>query len=140
LRLGQRTVCRWTWRFEEAWTRQRHVRCRCPRGHGPQFGTLAGSRTSQKSILQCQLFMESQPTKCIASINRPLYNIPPLPGSMQFDLASPDTEKAGQTLHRPQISASTFLHKDIVQLGHKNIVRQIVVCTVHCNIPEPQLD
>jgi hypothetical protein len=68
------------------------------------------------------------------------YNIPPLPGSIQFDLASPDTEKAGQTLPRPQISASTFLHQDIVQLDHKNMVRQIVVCTVHCNIPEPQLD
>lgn len=44
--------------------------------------------------------MESQRSESIASINGPLYSIPPLSGFVQFVLASPDTEIA------PQISES----------------------------------
>src|SRR5271154_4998577 len=44
--------------------------------------------------------MEAQRSESIASINGPLYSIPPLSGFVQFVLASPDTEIA------PQISES----------------------------------
>src|SRR5271154_5299821 len=44
--------------------------------------------------------MESLRSKCIASIDRHFYNIPPIPRSVQFVLASPDREIA------PQISPS----------------------------------
>jgi hypothetical protein len=55
-------------------------------------------RGSQKLMLECQDYMESQRSKCIESINQPLYNIPPLLGSVQFVLASPDTEMAPPNL------------------------------------------
>src|SRR5271154_885130 len=70
--------------------------------------------------------MESHCPKCMESTNGPLYNIRPLPGSVQFVLASPDTEKAGQTLPRPQIPASPFLHQVIVQSGHKTSSEQLL--------------
>src|SRR5271154_1022881 len=44
--------------------------------------------------------MESLRSKCIESIDRHFYNIPPIPRSVQFVLASPDRETA------PQISPS----------------------------------
>src|SRR5271170_6300669 len=61
-----------------------------------QLAYYRGSGTGQKSIVQYQLQMESLRSKCIESIDRHFYNIPPLPVSVQFVLASPDREIAPQ--------------------------------------------
>jgi len=63
--------------------------------------------------------MESQHSECLESIRGLLYNIPPLPASVQFVLASPDTEIAPKTAPRAQNLASPFLHQDTVQSDHK---------------------
>jgi hypothetical protein len=83
----------------------------------------------------CQNYVESQRSECIESINQPLYNIPSLLGSVQLALGSPDTERANQTLptakvwfalsvsgDRTKVSASLFLHQDMVQSGHRTSV------------------
>ena len=59
-----------------------------------KLATVAGSGTSQKFILICQLFMESQHSKCIESIKTHFYNIPSIPGSLHLVLTSPDAEIA----------------------------------------------
>jgi hypothetical protein len=69
--------------------------------------------------------MESQRSKCIKSIAQSLYNIPPLPGSVQFVLVSPDTEKAPQTLPISKIPAGPFLYEHLVRSGHKDSVEQL---------------
>ena len=61
--------------------------------------------------------MDSQRSKFIASIYQLFYNISPVPGSIQFVLASPDTEKATQTLPISKVSASPFLHEDMLRSG-----------------------
>jgi hypothetical protein len=69
--------------------------------------------------------MECQRSKCIESINQSPYNIPPLPGSVQFVLVSPDTEKAPQTLPISKMSAGPFLYEDLPRSGHKDSVEQL---------------
>src|SRR5271155_3167301 len=65
-----------------------------------QLAHYWGSGTAQKSVVEYQLYMESQRSNYVESINRLLHSILQLPGSVQFVLASPDTEIA------PQISQS----------------------------------
>src|SRR5271155_1146288 len=63
--------------------------------------------------------MESQHSECPEAIKGPLYIIPPLPASVQFVLASSDTEIAPKRAPRAQNLASPFLHQDMVQSDHK---------------------
>src|SRR5271170_2426160 len=79
-------------------------------------------------MLQCQLYMESHHSKYIKSIMGHFYNIPPILGSFQPVLTSPDTEIEPKTAPGAQNLASTFLHQYMVQSGHKNSVEQPFVC------------
>ena len=79
-----------------------------------------GSGTAQISVVQYQLYMESQRSTSIESINRLLHSIPQLPGSVQIVLASPDTEIAPLRLPIPKIFGTPFLYEDMVQSGQKN--------------------
>src|SRR5271168_4011024 len=53
-----------------------------------------GSGTAQISVVQYQLYTESHCSTSIESTDRLLHSILQLPGSVQFVLASPDTEIA----------------------------------------------
>src|SRR5271168_4447131 len=68
--------------------------------------------------------MEFNRSKWIESIYIPFYSIPPIVGSLIPVLASPDTEIPFQTLPISKISASPFLHEDMVRSGHKDCVAQ----------------
>jgi hypothetical protein len=75
-------------------------------------------RRSQKLMLRCQRYMESQHSKSIESIERPLHNISPLHGSVQFFLASPDTETAAhislsRNFPHPLLSTRTWSNRVI---------------------------
>src|SRR5271155_1009925 len=65
-----------------------------------QLAHYWGSGTAQKSVVEYQLYMESQRSNYVESIDRLLHSILQLPGSVQFVLAFPDREIA------PQISPS----------------------------------
>src|SRR5271154_5074729 len=63
--------------------------------------------------------MESQHSERPKSIRGLLYIIPPLPASVQFVLASSDTEIAPKRAPRTPNLASPFLHQDRVKSDHK---------------------
>src|SRR5271154_4204754 len=65
-----------------------------------QLAHYRSSGTGQKSVVEYQLYMESQRSNCVESIDKPLCNSLPLLGSLGQVLASLDPEIA------PQISQS----------------------------------
>ena len=70
--------------------------------------------------------MESQRSTSIESISRLLHSILRLPGSLQFVLASPDTEIPPQNLSAATILPWHFLHEQILQSGPKSNVDQLL--------------
>src|SRR5271170_2561884 len=74
-----------------------------------QLAYYWGSGTGQKSIVQYQLLTESLRSKCIESIERHFYNIPPIPGSLHLVLTSPDAEIAPQNLPISKIPQLVFI-------------------------------
>jgi len=90
-----------------------------------QLVHYCGKRRQQKSILQSQLYMESQCSKCIKSIKGDFYIGSPLPGSLHPILVSTDPEIGPKMVPKVQNLASPFLHQDIVRSGQKNIVDQL---------------
>jgi hypothetical protein len=71
--------------------------------------TIAGSGTSQKFILICQLFMDSHYCKCIESTKRHFCNIPPIvPTSLHCVLTSPDAESARKSPNGAQFPTLLF--------------------------------
>jgi len=76
-----------------------------------QLADYRGSGTGQQSVVQYQLSTESQRSKCLESIDRPLLNILPIPGSLRHVLASPDTEIAPQISQTRKSSEPFFSMK-----------------------------
>jgi len=64
-----------------------------------QLAHYRASGTAQKSLVEYQLYMESQRSNCVESIDRPLCNSLPFPGSLRQVLASPDRELAPKSPH-----------------------------------------
>src|SRR5271170_7843506 len=75
-----------------------------------QLAHYWGSGTAQKSVVEYQLYMESQHSNYVESIDRLLHSILQLPGSVQFVLASPDTEIA------PQISQTRKFSQPLLSM------------------------
>ena len=94
-----------------------------------QLAHYWGSGTAQISVVQYQLYMESQRSTSIESINRVLHSIPQLPGSVRFVLAPTDTEMAPARPPISKIFGTPFLYEDMVQSGQKIIVGQRSVCS-----------
>src|SRR5271155_4628942 len=77
-----------------------------------QLADYGGSGRGQQSVVQYQLSTESQSSKSIESINRPLLNVLPIPGSLRQVLASPDSQITPQ-ISQTRKSSQPFLSMNI---------------------------
>jgi len=89
-----------------------------------QLAHYRASGTAQKSLVEYQLYTESQRSKSVESTNIPFVNINPLPGSLPPVLTSPDPEIAPPRLPISKIFATLLRHEDIVRSNQKYSVGQ----------------